>query len=415
MKLTKIGVLKHCISLGLVGLGLAFGGCGGGNETQTVAPASSGKRGERCESRNDCGSGLACIGGICSKNDFPITANLKQCVPVECATQADCCGDKPLEAPTKCNAVESVCNTPSLTSCQLSTGYQTGTCSSSSECGGGVCNIPTGSACEGGLFNGSGCTSAADCPTDICDAGTCTVSSIVCTFDDDCTYNNLGVSSCEPLYTTGTCNCTNPAYDPADPICTDPDCAEGVCTLTCENELCVEDESCESDTDCEFTPGTPLCSDDGRCVRCLEDADCNEDAGEACNSENQCEKPCKKDEECPFLSECNSGECVEVGCKSNLQCVLWFASPGNDMEGSQDARQAECVDVPGLDHKQCRIPCEVDAQCGSDQFVCELGVCTFIGCSNNDDCRGAHPAQQFPSESHPWVTSWECRASEDGK
>ena len=35
-------------------------------EPQQVVPAQQGGRGESCQARNDCESGLACISGVCS-------------------------------------------------------------------------------------------------------------------------------------------------------------------------------------------------------------------------------------------------------------------------------------------------------------------------------------------------------------
>ena len=60
---------------------LAIFGCGNEPVETTIAPALVGERGEKCEARNDCKSGLACIagatGGICSKNDFDIVVAAK--------------------------------------------------------------------------------------------------------------------------------------------------------------------------------------------------------------------------------------------------------------------------------------------------------------------------------------------------
>src|SRR5262245_46638309 len=114
MQLSKTSLVKTLFSIGLVSLGLAFAGCGGDNETQTVAPASGGKRGESCQARNDCASGLACVHGICAQNEFPLDSQAKQCTLHDCDTTKDCCGDKPSEAPAKCANRTSICATPTI-------------------------------------------------------------------------------------------------------------------------------------------------------------------------------------------------------------------------------------------------------------------------------------------------------------
>ena len=103
----------------------------------TVTPDGRGERGESCQARNDCGGGLACVNGICSKNDFEISVNAKHCDRVECEEDEDCCGDRPRQAPSKCNNRTSVCLTPTVDDC-----YTT-TCTSDSECGEGACGPGT--------------------------------------------------------------------------------------------------------------------------------------------------------------------------------------------------------------------------------------------------------------------------------
>ena len=71
---------------------LALEGCN--KDAQKVQPETRGKRGETCLARNDCDTGLACLNGICAKNEFNIDVTAKQCTRVECETTDDCCGDK---------------------------------------------------------------------------------------------------------------------------------------------------------------------------------------------------------------------------------------------------------------------------------------------------------------------------------
>src|ERR1041384_8713958 len=83
---------------------LALGGCK--TDAQKIQPDTRGKRGETCLARNDCDTGLACIGGVCAKNEFNISVAPKQCTRVECSEDADCCGDRATSAPSKCRGRE---------------------------------------------------------------------------------------------------------------------------------------------------------------------------------------------------------------------------------------------------------------------------------------------------------------------
>src|SRR5204862_5076672 len=79
---------------GAFGLLTVFSACGGSSEkTQKTQPVALGQRGETCQARNDCSAGLACISGVCSKNDFDITVSAKHCDQVDCQGTADCCGN----------------------------------------------------------------------------------------------------------------------------------------------------------------------------------------------------------------------------------------------------------------------------------------------------------------------------------
>src|SRR5262245_66674882 len=126
--------MKYLWTLGIVGWGLLSLQCN--DEAQQVEPAAQGQRGEACQARNDCQSGLACILGVCSKNDFELTSSAKHCDRIDCQTDTDCCGTRPSEAPAKCDSRTSICQTPVLPGC-VST-----VCTSSTTCGGGTC--PTG-------------------------------------------------------------------------------------------------------------------------------------------------------------------------------------------------------------------------------------------------------------------------------
>ena len=302
-----------------------------------------------------------------------------------CATAngEDCCGDLPREAPDKCNNRISVCLTPTLADCTP------GACESDSDCGDGVCAPGSCSA------SGEACETDGDCPVDECVGTSCTVSGAYCSESYPCplTADTCGYRSCD---------CSNPDYDYTDPICSDPDC-EDVCTLRCDNELCVPDTSCEEDVDC-IGSISDIC-EEGRCVECVDNDDCDEDDDEECVN-NFCEKPCTENEECPLFHACDDGECVERGCGSNTECILAASRTGS----AEDPRLFECLPTSGDDDTRiCKLPCENDSGCASFE-VCDDGFCVFIGCNTNEECRAYLGIEnEETDESKPYITKAVCR------
>lgn len=380
---------------GLLVFSLALGCKKKEKEAQRIAPDQAGERGTSCQAKNDCGSGLSCINGICNFASFDVDSTQKECYRVDCATTADCCGDKPIEAPTKCRTRDNFCN-PSLVGCEAF-----GSCTSAADCNGGSC---AGLDCS---YTGLNCYDNDDCEQDECvlpsvglggsGVGYCSLSFDSCTSNDDCFQTN----TCTGF---GNCSCANPEYDPSEPICSDPDC-DSVCTKVCENELCVDDTSCEVDTDCVGTGIRTLC-EAGECVECLVDTDCNstlddEDDLDVCRA-GLCVTPCKGNSECPMFSECQEGECTYVGCKSARECIL-----ANVSTDSGDPRLAFCDVEDGIG--TCKIECEIDAHCALDE-ICDGGACEYIGCDNNDECKtilGLHNWES--STDFPWVPEGVCR------
>ncbi len=386
MRLIQQSWLKHCLAIGLASLGLTFAGCEDEDTTQVVSPSSPGQRGESCLARNDCAPGLACLNNICSKNNFEIERTTKECVQVDCEETADCCAGKPSEAPAKCADRVNICETPSLADCTLNA-----SCVDDGDCGSGTCASLT---CSN---TGLTCTDDTDC-TDTCDVATgiCSITGNVgCTVDADCLAT---AGTC-----TGLCNCQNPDFDLDNPICTDEDCTE-VCTLRCENERCVTDTSCENDDDCEGSPFGPLC-DDGDCVECTSDDDCDEDADEQCLS-GRCDTPCKVNEECPLNNTCEDGECIFTGCTSDRDCILGQQSrllPG-------EARLLKCLPSDlNPDIKECKTECQNDGEC-TELEVCEDGFCRFVGCETDEECRSYLGIQPNPDNPDPdFVPKAVCR------
>ena len=344
----------------------------------TVTPAGRGARGETCMARNDCASGLACVNGTCSKNDFDVSLEAKHCDRVECKEDDDCCGDRPQTAPPECDKRTLVCYTPTLPDCsQVS-------CDSDSDCGSGVCSP---GQCT---FGTAACETDDDCPIDECVGNQCTVGLGYCLDDTYC----AGEDTCGYR----SCNCANPDYDYSDPICTDPDC-DDVCTLRCDNELCLPDTSCDDDDDC-IGSNSDIC-EDKRCVECLEDDDCDEDEEKCVN--NFCEKPCTVNEECPLFHACEDGDCVERGCGSDTECILAASRTGS----AEDPRMFQCLSSG--DTHTCKLPRENDAGCASSE-VCDDGFCVFIGCNTDEECRAYLGIEdQETSDQQPYIPKAVCR------
>ncbi len=393
--------LRALIGIAALAFGFAFVGCS--KDPQKIVPDSRGKRGERCQARNDCESGLACLNNTCSKNEFAIDVVPKQCDRIECETTRDCCGDKLLEAPAACKGRDVICSQPNLPGCVAST------CTSADTCGGAPCL----GTCLGTGQTNSLCETAADCPKventcsvqGVDSVGFCSATNAQCNDDLPCVALTATCSS-------KNCRCQNPEYDPTDPICSDADC-EDICLLRCDEDtqLCRQDTSCEIDSDC--VGGAQRWCDDGRCVQCMEDEDCDEDRDESCVS-GVCKKPCEVNEECPLFYECGSGgECEYVGCNSDRECIL-AANRGGEGEqpglGSDDPRLYKCLasDVEtGV--KVCKIPCENDGSCGQFQ-VCDAGFCKFVGCENDEECRAyLGITNQMTTEARPFVPKAVCR------
>jgi hypothetical protein len=400
--------LRSLIALVSVVSVVWLGGCS--KDAQKIQPDTRGKRGETCLARNDCDTGLACINGICAKNEFNIEVTAKQCTRVECSEDKDCCGDRATSAPAKCKGRENICTQPSLPGCQQTS------CVSDATCMGGA---PCLGTCVGqGQPAGTTCETAADCtPTE----NTCVIP-VNSTFGScSATFNFCdAVTPCATLTascSSKSCRCQNPDYDPAADICADPDC-EDICLLRCQDSLCLEDKSCKTDAEC-LAVGLQVC-DGGRCVECTVDKDCDVKNDETCES-GLCHKPCTQNEECGLFEECNKGDCKYVGCASDRECIL-AASRGQvggtggtsgqntqAISGGDDPRLYKCLPSES-DAKigVCKIPCENDGSCGQFQ-VCDAGYCKFVGCDTDESCRAyLGIANQMTSDSKPYVATAKC-------
>ena len=391
--------VRSLLALSLLFL-FSFAGCS--KDPTKFEPSTRGKRGENCQARNDCQDGLACLNGVCGINEFSIGVAVKQCDRIECASTADCCGDKPTEVPTKCNARLTTCS-PTFPGCSAAQ-----VCTNDDACGqGGSCRPAAATGSCSAPLTGLACASATDCQ-DLCTTNVCTVSGSTCTANIDCPYYTTTAATC--VKPSRTCNCANPNYNASAAICTDPDCTD-LCTLRCDAERCIPDRSCEDDAEC--TAGTPFCAE-GQCVQCKADDDCLD--GKSCHA-GVCHAACKHNEECSAFYECNtdSGQCEYAGCKSDRECILAATA---DSQGpasvptpsGEDPRLLKCLPSESDPaHKTCKIPCENDGSC-SAQSVCDAGFCKFIGCETNEDCRAyLKLVAQVPTAAKPFVPTAVCR------
>src|SRR5690606_20792808 len=146
---------------------------------------------------------------------------------------------------------------------------------------------------------------------------------------------------------------------------------------------------------------TPLCGDDGTCVECLADEDCED---EDC-IDGRCGPECKVDTQCGLFESCTNDKCVYVGCETDRECVLSGHADGCDRE----PRVAVCHAEGGIG--TCVIPCDIDAQCAATE-VCLDGVCEYIGCETNAECKAIAGLRNRPrpTDEQPWTTTAECRA-----
>jgi hypothetical protein len=138
------------------------------------------------------------------------------------------------------------------------------------------------------------------------------------------------------------------------------------CNRDCQDALCVDTPpACAADAECTSLL-TPFCFN-GHCAECAEHGDCPGEQDKCLDGE--CRPPCTQNEQCPLLSECQNGQCIEVGCKSDLECVFMLKD-----------NRATCLDT------KCQTPCTYDQEC-SDFQVCQEGKCVFIGCNDDEECR----------------------------
>ncbi len=237
------------------------------DDAQTVTPADKSERGESCQARNDCVSGLACIANRCVLNEYPIAVDARECVRVDCATRDECCLDFTPTQVTEATCIQYDADCRALldqASCDLYNRY----------C---ICNL----VCEDErCVPANNCSDTIPCTSGVCNNGVC----VECMVDIDCPGE-------------GTCNVTTNH-------CIDH------CT---RNEECAQFESCVSGQ-CEHTG----CTSDRECYFDLQNprAECRD---------GECRVPCENDAEClQDFHACQGGLCVFIGCETDEECRVYF-------------------------------------------------------------------------------------------
>ncbi len=259
----------------------ASGGCGADDPTEAV-PSRLARKGEACQTTNDCASGLACMPspssntGVCVLGVFNVSQTARECAITECQQATDCCETPP----SSCDSLKESCDSqrdagasPPISAC---TQYE-------ALC---VCD-PARRDCENGK---------------------CVVK---CTDDQSCANSGKG----------GKClggKCAQCA--------TDTDCGGSNSDLTCVSGKC--QPPCQGDGDC---PGFERCLQ-GRCIEggCQTTRECiaaTRNVEATCGTDGKCIVPCQTDLECgnpkgySFFS-CVDGQCLYMGCESDKDCRL---------------------------------------------------------------------------------------------
>ncbi len=249
---------------------LALGAaCGTSNQCQTGGSCTDGF----CCTSTACGACQACNatgscqnadGGACTTTDKCHVA-LGTCAGGTCASASISCDDGDPCTADSCDPLAGCVHAPAANgtacndhdactqadTCQsgVCTGANPIACAASDQChAAGICDPSTGVCSNPTQADGTTCTDGNACTqTDICQAGTCTGTPVVCTASGPC----HDVGTCDP--STGVCS------DPIQPdgtactdgdACTDPDtCQVGSCQPG-PAVVCVDPMTCDSSMGC---------------------------------------------------------------------------------------------------------------------------------------------------------------------
>lgn len=311
-----------------------------------ATPGARGNAGESCSARSDCLDGLACINNRCIE-------------PAASTGDKDDGGQRDVADPG--GSMGESCT-------------RRADCQAGLACFDNVCEDPDSPALEGMPpmvrgDRGESCMARNDCNTGLACIGQRCVENdfdldveakqcyrVQCTADTEC---------CENFQPNPNCPMWQSQCDMGDQnSCTifNNNC---LCQLSCQDQVCTRVNRCSTDTDCGV--GGVLRCLDGTCTQCRAPADC-QDPDDLCIA-GVCRSGCERNEQCPLFFECQAGQCEEVGCTSDRECLFATKDP-----------RSKCNDG------KCESPCENDAECG-DLHACVDGRCKFVGCATDEECR----------------------------
>lgn len=291
-----------------------------GDDQSKTEPIRAARKGEACETTNDCAPGLACVpngsggGSICVLGVFSVSQTAKECAITECTTGADCCGPPP----SNCPSLLSQCLADAGTSSQAACIQYEATCkcdTTKRDCENSKCvtKCNTNTEC---IQTGAG---------SVCAGGKC----VQCGTDSDCSSGGNSTYKC----VSGKCQppCQGDGDCPGFERCMNGQCSQGACQT---NRECVA-----ATRNVEATCGT-----DGKCiVPCTTDLECG-------NPKNF-----------KFFS-CVSGQCLYLGCESDKDCRLMLegslgsssSSSSSTSSGSTSSSSGSSGIVTSKQHIVCR-------------------------------------------------------------
>jgi hypothetical protein len=272
------------------------------------------RKGEACETTNNCAPGLACMPqssgiSICVLGAFSVAQTAKECALVECTTAQDCCPPPPS---TCANDLVTCLADAGITSQSACARYN-------AQC---VCDTARRdceqSKCVTKCSDNTECTSSGT--GRFCSGGKC----VACSTDNDCG----GTGSTRFKCISGQC----------EPPCKgDGDCPG---FERCVNEICVE-SGCVTNRECvAFTRNVEA----------------------TCGTDRKCIVPCQTDLECgnpkgyTFFS-CVQGQCLFMGCETDKDCRLLFGSTSSSSSSSSTSSTSSSSSTGGIGgttHVVCR-------------------------------------------------------------
>ncbi|HEX7407105.1 MAG TPA: hypothetical protein VF515_05570 [Candidatus Binatia bacterium] len=210
--------------------------------------------------------------------------------------------------------------------------------------------------------NNTSCNDGTACTTnDVCQAGTCAGTALVCTASDQCHV----AGTCD----TGTGQCSNPAK-PDNTACND-------------GTACTTNDVCTTGT-CAGTPLVCTASD-----QCHVAGTCDTGTGQCSNPPAADNTPCNDGNACTTGDACQAGACVSgtvdplcIGCTTNADCT---ALDQCHLAGTCQA-DGTCSNPPAADN----TPCSDGTACTTND-VCTAGTCagTPLVCTASDQCHVA--------------------------